>query len=69
MKWLTNLFDPNHPDAKRGVTRRFDETPEEAWNNQVLWLSDKIIGEPKATKHHSVDELKEMNLVGVYKND
>lgn len=33
------------------------------------WLKDKIIGEPQATAHLGVDELKRMGVVGVYSRE
>lgn len=34
----------------------------------MKWLADKIIGEPKATDTYTVQELKDMGMVGVYSN-
>lgn len=66
MKFLTNTHDPKDKNAKMYVARRVHETQEEAWRHHLDWLKDKVIGEPQATEHYTVGELKEMGLVGVY---
>ena len=52
LKWITNTYVPN--DGR--------EDPE----RHRQWLKDKIIGEPKASEKYTVEQLKEMGLVGVY---
>ena len=54
LRWVCNTGDPNAP----GV--RFD--PRESYD----WLRDKIIGRPKASRKHTVEELEAMGLVGLY---
>lgn len=66
MKFLTNTFDPSHPNAKHAVSTRDHETPHEAWQRHQKWLEGKVIGEPQATKAYTVPELKAFNMVGVY---
>ena len=68
MKWITNTYDPKAPDAQFSCARMGDETQAEAWQNYQLWLSNKIIGEPKATKEYTAEQLKAMGMVGVYIN-
>ena len=49
--WLTNTLDPKRPKAStRWQKLRTGET----------------IGRPKATEHHTVEELEAMRIVGVY---
>lgn len=43
MKFLCNIHDPEHPDAKRLVLPSPWETGKEAWEWQVRWLADKLI--------------------------
>ena len=69
MKFLINTHNPARPDARRHVVLLFNETRDLAWTREREWLSDKIIGEPRANETHTVKELKDMNLVGVYKKD
>lgn len=69
LRWLTNICDPNLPDAKKHLPLSLHENRDEAWQYHLEWLSDKIIGEPVATVHRSVEELKRNNLVGIYKAD
>ena len=67
MKWLTNLYDPKRSDARSQLHVRQDETSQEAWDNQRVWLANKTIGRPETTDMYSVAELEAMGLVGVYK--
>lgn len=66
MKFLTNLYDPNLPDAKRLIICRINQTLEEAWEEQKYWLKDKIIGLPQETETYNVFQLIGMGMVGVY---
>ena len=59
MKWLTNIYDPRRADAKSSMT--LDD-----WEHQRIYLADKVLGVPKATKKYSADDLKLMGYVGVY---
>lgn len=67
MKFLTNTFDPNHVDAKRYFTYRSNKDRDEQWQVYLHWLSDKIIGLPQATDLYTVEQLINMNIVGVYR--
>ena len=67
MKFLTNTHDPKDKYAKMYVAHSLYETPAEAWAHHVEWLKDKIIGEPQATETYTVEQLKEMGMVGVYR--
>lgn len=67
--FLSNTYNPNAEDAFTYVRRRPHETPTEAWQHKLEWLSDKIIGEPQATEHYTVEQLKAMNMVGVYSKE
>lgn len=66
MKFLTNIYDPKAEDAKLYFCHAFNESHNEAWNNFLDWLENKIIGEPKATAKNTVEQLKAMRMVGVY---
>ena len=69
MKFLMNIYNPELPDVYRTVLRSFEETQEEAWQHHLNWLQGKIIGDPVATEFYTVEQLKAMNLVGVYAED
>lgn len=65
--FLTNTHDPNDKRAEMHVDYRpLQETRREAWLRHLEWLKDKVVGEPQATKHYTVEQLKEMKLVGIY---
>lgn len=66
LKWVSNTYDPKAKDAKMFVFRMPDETQEHAWRTYLQWLNGKVIGEPQATDHYTVEQLKAMGLVGVY---
>jgi hypothetical protein len=63
MKWLTNSA------GEKFVVRRFEQSIEEAISDYRRFLSDKIIGDPKATDFYTVEELKAMEVFGVYSRD
>lgn len=66
MKHLTNIYDPRRRDARAMIMTQRGQTHAEAWRLQQRWLSDEMIGSPKATDHYSVRELAAQGLVGVY---
>lgn len=61
MRWLTNL---GAESTRNEAVCDFD-CGEGTWE----WLQDKIIGEPKGTASRSVQELKNMDVVGIYEED
>ena len=66
MRFLSNTHDPKDKNAPMYVDCSFHETREEAWAHHLEWLKDKTIGDPEATETYTVEQLKEMGLVGVY---
>ena len=68
MKFLSNIYDPKDKNAKMYISCHFDETQDEAWCLHCEWLKDKIIGDPQATSYYTVQQLKDMGMVGVYSN-
>ena len=68
MRFLCNTYDPKDIRNKRYLTTPPHETPEDALRHHLEWLKDKVIGEPQATETYTVEQLKEMGLVGVYSN-
>ena len=70
VKWLRNTYNPHSSDAETmAVTPGPDQTQYEAYRDWLVWLTGKWIGEPQATEKHTVEELKAMNMVGVYGPD
>ena len=67
IKWLTNLYNPELPEAREDIICESGQTQAQAWQNQVEWLKGKLIGKPKATTLYTVEELEAQNLVGIYK--
>ena len=66
MRWLTNIHNPELPDAKAEHVYVTDDHGLE-WAYHLKWLSDKHIGLPKASDTMTVSQLQEQNYVGVYK--
>lgn len=69
MKHLSNVYNPEARDAKNHVLRCTGETLEEAWQHHLEWLRGKRIGLPAATEKYTVEQLINMNIVGVYSID
>jgi hypothetical protein len=66
MKWLTNMHDPRMDGHGMYVTRMSDESIQEAQIRERRWLHGKIIGDPQPTSAYTVEELKAINIVGIY---
>ncbi len=66
MEWLTNIYNPELPDAKWYIPFSPYQTQGQAWEAHLKYLKDKIIGRPKANMM-TVEELEARDLVGVYK--
>jgi len=72
LKFLSNTFDPNHKDAKCYKTYTHHamsggpRARDEEWDRHMEWINANVIGDPQATEKYSVEELKKMNLVGIY---
>ena len=65
MKWLTNHYMPKDPSRKIYQHEKGVSTREQIlWERE--WLKDKIIGKPQATEAYTVEQLEEMEMVGVY---
>jgi len=46
-----------------------NETPEQARQRWFQWIGNKVIGRPKATESHTVEELEAMGLIGIYSRE
>jgi len=72
LRFLTNTHDPKDIEgAKMSLALSFEDWQdpngrERAWKYHLDYLKGKIIGDPQATDVYTVDQLKEMQLVGVY---
>ena len=36
------------------------------WKNYLDWINRNVTGEPEGTDHYSVQQLKDMGMIGVY---
>lgn len=75
MIFLTNTHDPADVEAaKRSLVLSFEEWQdpdgrERCWQNHLKWLEGKIVGDPQPSEKYTVEQMKEMGLVGVYAPD
>lgn len=67
MEWLTNTYNPNAADWASAVHAVDGQSRLEAARSLRLWLSDKHIGDPMPTNTYTVDQLRKMGMVGVYR--
>ncbi|MEM1368490.1 MAG: hypothetical protein AAGG02_10820 [Cyanobacteria bacterium P01_H01_bin.15] len=68
MRFLTNHANPE-TFKPWDLIRGFEQSEEDALREFESWLKDKIVGEPRATESYSVEELKDMGMVGIYAKD
>ena len=60
--WVSNtLKNPRY------VIPQFGESIEEAIADHIQWVSQFVKGDPQATQLCSVDELKQLGCIGLYK--
>ena len=72
LTFLSNVYDPRLPDAEIRYRYTGTGTPETRrveWGDYKRWLKDKIICNPRPNKNYTVEELKKMNMVGIYRKD
>ena len=69
MRWLSNIYDPDWPEARHLIEASDDASRDEAWARHQAWLADKIIGDPVASEDYTVKQLRAMHIVGVYASD
>ena len=63
VEWVSNTTE--NPEC---YPKSFDETIKEAKESYWRWRSQLKEGEPKATEDYSVQQLKNMGLIGLYRN-
>jgi hypothetical protein len=71
MRFLSNIHDPQDPNAKIYLTLNYWEAREPggreaAWQRHLEWVNAHVIGEPQASSFYTSEQLKEMGMVGVY---
>lgn len=66
LRYFGNTYDPRQPDVLYSIVVGWDESPQEAYQRHADWLRDKMIGDPQPTSTYTVEQLKKMNMVGVY---
>ena len=66
MIWVSN--DSKEINLNTVITR-IGQSPQDAYRNYKNWRNKFIAGRPKATTKHTVEQLEEMGMVGLYKNE
>ncbi|WP_157237545.1 hypothetical protein [Beggiatoa alba] len=64
--FLRNIYNPELPDVLEKIPPHPQLSKVELYQQQQVWLQDKVLGEPQETKIWTVNELKELGFVGVY---
>jgi hypothetical protein len=72
MKHVTNTPDPNLPNAKENIIYSFAAMQNQAikdkeWSDHLDFVNQHVIGEPLGNHKVSVEYLKKMGYVGLYK--
>jgi hypothetical protein len=72
MKHVTNTPDPNAPNAKESIIYSFQAMQNQAikdkeWDDYLDFVNQHVIGEPLGNHKVSVEYLKQMGYVGLYK--
>lgn len=71
LRYCGNHHDPRDPDYERYVRCGCmgEESPQEAIKRDRVWIQSMLIGEPGASDTFSVERMKEMGLVGLYRTE
>lgn len=66
-EFVTNIYNPNLPDAIDYLVKNDDETRKlQLFNYMIEKIKEFEIGDPQETEAKSVEELIELNIVGLY---
>jgi hypothetical protein len=71
---VTNTPDPNLPNAKENIIYSFEASRSQAikdkeWSEHLDFVNQHVIGEPLSNVTMSVERLKQMGYVGLYKKE
>lgn len=72
MKFLSNIYNPALPNARMYFTTSYQgfldpSKAELEWKNHIDWINENIVGEPQPTDTYTVEQLKQMGYIGIYK--
>ncbi|PJB17752.1 MAG: hypothetical protein CO117_10370 [Flavobacteriaceae bacterium CG_4_9_14_3_um_filter_33_16] len=66
-EFITNIYNPKLPDAINHLVKNDDEKrKQELFNYMIEKIKELEIGDPQETETKSVEELKAMDIVGLY---
>lgn len=60
-KFIANTMKSDDPVAKSVYT-------DEDWEKHLDWIDKNVIGPPRATASHTVKQLEDCNMIGIYEN-
>lgn len=74
MKFLSNTYDTHKPDARMCFVTSFEgwldnKVGDYEWEQHLKWIRTNVVGEPQATDTCTVEELKQMGMVGIYSKE
>jgi hypothetical protein len=71
MRWLTNINDHRVKGAEQRHHYSSFDPAERAreWAYHLKWISEHIIGRPKASEEYTVEQLEGFGLIGIYAED
>lgn len=68
---LSNISDHRREDAKTmhgysSAAMRNSSAKDFEWQQHLEWITENVIGPPKATDHYTQEELEKMGMIGIY---
>lgn len=74
MKFLSNTYNPHLPMARRYFNTSYEghidlQIGDFEWQEHLKWINENIIGEPMPSDTYTVEQLKEMGMIGIYKKE
>ena len=68
---LSNIYDHRKPDAKRFHIYSYHaygnaKAEQLEWQHHLDWINQNEIGPPKETEWRTVEQLKGMDMIGIY---
>lgn len=68
--FITNMYNPFAEDAINHIVKNEDEVKKKIiFNYMIDQIKKTDVGLPRETEKHSVEDLQNLNIVGLYRND
>lgn len=74
LKFLSNTYNPNLPNARMYFTTSYEgylnpDLGNYEYEQYLKWINENIVGEPQGSDTYTVEQLKEMGYIGIYKQE